>query len=53
MEDKFYYMNEKIGDSGVAGTRNPIYMTEEYEPFKISARRTNVGDIITDRKSVV
>ena len=47
MEDKFYYLNEKIGPSGVAGTRNPIYMTEKYEPFKISARRTNVGDIVT------
>ena len=47
MEDKFYYLNEIIGPSGVAGTRNPIYMTKEYEPFKISARRTNVGDIVT------
>lgn len=47
MEDKNYYMNEEIGNSGVASTRNPIYSFKEYQPFEVSPRRINVGDIIT------
>lgn len=47
MEDKNYYINEKIGDSGIANTRNPIYSTTEYDPFSISGRSINVGNIIT------
>lgn len=47
MEDKFYYMNEEIGPSGVAGTRNPIYATDKYKPFATSPRKVNVGDVVT------
>lgn len=42
--DKNYYINQKIGDSGIAQTQNPLYLTDKYEPFKISPRRINVGD---------
>lgn len=37
-------MNQKIGDSGVAKTQNPLYITNKYEPFKISPRKINLGD---------
>lgn len=47
MENSNYYMDEKIGSTGVAPTRNPIYMTEEYNPFETSGRKRNVGDIVT------
>lgn len=42
--DKNYYMNQKIGDSGIAQTQNPSYLTDKYEPFKLSPRKINVGD---------
>lgn len=47
MKNSNYYMDEKIGSTGVAPTRNPIYMTEEYNPFETSGRKRNVGDIVT------
>lgn len=37
-------MNENIGDSGVANTRNPAYLTNKYQPFNTSPRRVNVGN---------
>ena len=37
-------MNQEIGDSGVAQTQNPLYLTDKYEPFKLSPRNINVGD---------
>lgn len=47
MADQNYYMEEQIGDSGIANTRNPIYLKEgEIDVFSNTPRkRTNVGDI--------
>ena len=39
-----YYLEEKIGNSGVAKTINPIYASNKYEPFKMSPTKTNVGE---------
>lgn len=49
MSNKNYYINEKIGVSGIADTRNPIYVSQDYEPFKISPRKINVGDIVVPK----
>lgn len=40
---KNYYMEEKIGDSGVASTRNPLYIKRDYNPFTYKPRNVNVG----------
>lgn len=47
MNDKNYYMTETIGDSGVAETRVPTYLSEGYQPFEIAPRRRNIGDLFT------
>ena len=44
MEDKNYYMQEQIGDSGVAKTQNPLYAMSKYEPFELSPKKINVGE---------
>ncbi len=41
---KNYYLDQKIGDSGVAETQNPFYIDDNYEPFKIYPMKINVGD---------
>ena len=40
---KNYYMEEKIGDSGVASTRNPLYIKRDYNPFTYKPRNVNIG----------
>jgi hypothetical protein len=47
MDNKNYYMEENIGDSGIAFTRNPSRSYQDYEPFKVKSRNINVGDIVT------
>ena len=42
-EDKNYYMEEQIGDSGIANTRNPLYLSKEYQPFSAGPRNVNIG----------
>lgn len=44
---KNYYMEEKIGNDGIAKTRNPIYQSKDYQPFQISPRNINIGEHFT------
>ena len=44
---KNYYMEEKIGNDGIAKTRNPIYKSNDYQPFQISPRNINIGEHFT------
>lgn len=44
MADKNYYLTEQIGNSGIANTRNPYFLSNSYDPFEISPREINVGD---------
>ena len=49
-ENKNYYLEEQIGDSGVADTRNPHFENGNYNPFKLKRPSFNVGDVV-DSKS--
>lgn len=44
---KNYYMEEKIGNDGIAKTKNPIYQSKDYQPFQISPRNINIGEHFT------
>lgn len=37
-------MTEPIGNSGIANTRNPLYIDREYKPFKSTPISINVGE---------
>lgn len=41
--NKNYYMEQSIGNSGVAETQNPYYAFESYKPFSVESQGTNVG----------
>ena len=44
---KNYYMEEKIGNDGIAKTKNPIYKSKHYQPYQISPRNINIGEHFT------
>lgn len=48
MEDKNYYMEEEIGDSGVASTRNPYFQSQGYNPLRPKLPNMNVGRYFDD-----
>lgn len=51
MEDKNYYIDEEIGTSGIAETKNPHFQSSTYNPFKLNPRNINVGSLFsTDSK---
>lgn len=44
-KNKNYYMQEQIGDSGVANTQNLVYLKDKrYEPFIVTPGKINVGE---------
>lgn len=38
-----YYLNEDIGDSGVAQTQNPSFISKDSNPFRYKPHSTNLG----------
>lgn len=44
MEDKNYYMDAPIGNSGIAQVNNPAFLRDNYNAFKLTPRKINVGE---------
>lgn len=50
MKNGNYYLNEGIDESGIAQTHNPSYSIEQYQPFSLTPRRSNLGDYFEGRR---
>lgn len=46
-DDKNYYINEQIGQSGIGEIKNPLYISNDYNPMEYTPRKQFVGNYFT------